>query len=65
MGRALQIADRIQGIGRKKKLDSWNEVIEKANKNFCENRKEIWVFVGRTPKASHKGIAFLGSSSGS
>ena len=25
----------------KKKLDSWNEVIDKANKDFYENRKEF------------------------
>ncbi len=24
----------------RKKLDSWNEVIEKANKDFYENRKD-------------------------
>ena len=48
-----------------KKLDSWNEVIEKANKDYNENRKEFWAFVGRTSNASCKGIASLRSTSGS
>ena len=47
------------------KLDIWNEVIEKANKHFHENRKEFRAFVGRTSKGSRKGIASLRNSSGS
>ena len=43
-------------------IGSWNEVIEKAN---YENRKKFRAFVGRTSKASRKGIASLRSSSGS
>ncbi len=39
---------------RKKKLDIWNEVIEKANEDFHDNKKEFWVFVGRTSKGIHK-----------
>ena len=47
MGGILQITFRNQGIGMyKKKLDSWNEVIEKANKDFNENRKEFWTLAG-------------------
>ncbi len=49
----------------RKKLDSWNEVIEKANKDFYANRKEFWAFVGSTSKGSRKGIASLGSTLGS
>ena len=60
MGRVLQITFRNQGIGTyKKKLDSWNEVIEKVNKDFHENRKEFWAYVGRTSEGSRKGIASL------
>ena len=40
-------------------------MIEKANKDFYENRKEFWAFVCRTSKGSHKGIASLRSTSGS
>ena len=40
-------------------------MIEKANKDFHENRKEFWAFVGKTSKGSRKGIASLRSTSGS
>ena len=49
----------------KKKLDSWNEVIDEANEDFYENRKEFWAFVGRTSKGNRKGIVSLKSTSGS
>ena len=59
------IQKSIKELVRKNKLDSWNDVIEKANKDFHENRKEFWAFVGRTSKVSRKGIASLRSTSGS
>ena len=46
----------------RRNLDSWNEVIDKADK---ENRKEFWAFVGRTSKGNRKGIVSLKSTSGS
>ena len=49
----------------RKKIDGWNEGIEKANKFFYENRKEFWAFVGKASKGSRKGIASLRSTSGS
>ena len=49
----------------RKKIDSWNEVIDKANKDFYENRKEFWAFVGRTSKGNRKSIVSLKSTSGS
>ena len=60
-----QLESEIKELVRKKKLDSWNEVIEKANKDFDVNKKEFWAFVGRTSKGSRKSIASLRSSSGS
>ena len=60
-----KLRSEIKELVCKKKLDSWNEVIEKANKDFYENRKEFWAFVGRTSKGSRKGIASLRSTSGS
>ena len=32
------------------KLNIWNELVEKVNTNFDENRKELWAFVGRKSK---------------
>ena len=40
-------------------------MIDKANKDFYENRKEFWAFVGRTLKGNRKGIVSLKSTSGS
>ncbi len=42
-----------------KNLDIWNEVIEKANKDFHKNKKEFWAFMGRTSKGNRKGIVHL------
>ena len=65
MGEYYKLRSEIKELVCKKKLDSWNEVIEKAKKDFYENRKEFWAFVGRTSKGSRKGIASLRSTSGS
>ena len=64
-GEYYKLHSEIKELVRKKKLNSWNEVIEKANKDFHENRKEFWAFVGRTSKVSRKGIASFRSTSGS
>ena len=64
-GKYYKLHLEIKELVCKKKLNSWNEVIEKATKDFYENRKEFWAFVGRTPKGSRKGIASLRSTSGS
>ena len=63
-GQYYKLRSEIKELVRKK-LDSWNEVIEKANKDFDVNKKEFWAFVGRTSKGSRKSIASLRSSSGS
>ena len=49
-GQYYKLRSEIKELVRKKKLDSWNEVIENANKDFDENKKEFWAFVGRTSK---------------
>ena len=38
-----------------KKLNIWNEVVEKANSDFEGNRKEFWAFVGRRTKGRKGG----------
>ncbi len=65
MGEYYKLRSEIKELVRKKKIDGWNEVIEKANKDFHENRKEFWAFFGKTSKGSRKGIASLRSTSGS
>ena len=37
-----------------KKLNIWNELVEKVNTDFDENRKEFWAFVGRKTKGKKK-----------
>ena len=38
-----------------KRLNIWNEVVEKANSDFEGNRKEFWAFIGRRTKGRNKG----------
>ena len=64
-GEYYKLRSKIKELVRKKKLDIWNEVIDEANKDFYENRKEFWEFVGRTSKGNRKGIVSLKSTSGS
>ena len=40
-GQYYKLRSEIKELVRKKKLDSWNEVIEKANKDFDENKKNF------------------------
>ena len=47
-----------------KKLNIWNELVEKVNTDFDENRKEFWAFVGRKTKGKKKNIASLKSDTG-
>ena len=42
----------------------WNELFEKVNTDFDENRKEFWAFVGRKTKGKKKNIASLKSDTG-
>lgn len=47
-----------------KKLNVWNDVVEKANSDFEGNKKEFWAFVGRRTKGRKKGIPALKSDDG-
>ena len=42
-----------------KKLNIWNEVVEKVNSDFEGNRKEFWAFIGRRTKGRKGGITVL------
>ena len=42
-----------------KKLNNWNEVLEKANSDYDGNRKEFWAFVGRRTKGRKRAISAL------
>ena len=47
-----------------KKLNILNELVEKVNTDFDENRKEFWAFVGRKTKGKKKHFASLKSDTG-
>ena len=47
-----------------KKLNIWNEVVEKASSDFEGNGKEFWAFVGRRTKGRKGGITVLRSDAG-
>ena len=47
-----------------KKLNICNELVEKVNTDFDENRKVFWAFVGRKSKGKKKNIASLKSNTG-
>ena len=47
-----------------KKINIWNELVEKVNTDFVENKKKFWAFVGRKTKGKKKNIASLKSDTG-
>ena len=47
-----------------KKLDMWNNIVEKANQEFEGNKKQFWSFVCRRTKCKNKTISFLKSEAG-
>ena len=47
-----------------KKLNNWNEVLEKANSDYDGNRNEFWAFVGRRTKGRKRAISALRNNAG-
>ena len=60
----MSIVDYVKQLVIEKKLNIWNELVEKVNTDFDENRKEFWAFVGRKTKGKKKNIASLKSDTG-
>ena len=44
-------------LEKKLNIILWNELVEKVNTDFDENRKEFWAFVGTKTKGKNKNIA--------
>ena len=40
-----------------KKLNIWNEVVERANSDFEGCKKEFWAFISKKTKGRRKGIS--------
>ena len=54
----------VRDLIRKKKIDIWNDVVEKVNTDYEGSRKEFWAFVGRRTKGKKKAIGSLRSDKG-
>ena len=63
----MSIVDYVKEVKQlvyEKKLNIWNELVDKVNTDFGENRKEFWAFVGRKTKGKKKNITSLKSDTG-
>ena len=64
-GEYYKLHSEIKELVRKKKLDIWKEVIEKANKGFMKTGKSFGHLLAGSSKGSRKGITSLRNRSGS
>ena len=63
-GEYCRLRKEVKQLVIEKKLNIWNELVEKVNTDFDENRKEFWAFVGRKSKGKKKNIASFKSDAG-
>ena len=54
-----KLCREVKNLVVQKKLEVWNEVVERANLDFEGNRKEFWAFVDRRTKGKRRGITAL------
>ena len=59
-----RLQKEVKQLVNEKKLNIWNELVEKVNTDFDENRKEFWAYVGRKSEGKKKNIASLKSETG-
>ena len=59
-----KLRKEVKDLIRRKKIDIWNDVVEKVNTDYERCRKEFWAFVGRMTKGKKKAIASLRSDKG-
>ena len=59
-----KLRNEVKQLVIEKKLDMWNNIVEKANQDFESNKKQFWSFVGRRTKCKNKTISSLKSDSG-
>ena len=60
----MYLRKEVKQLVIQKKLNIWNELVEKVNTDFDENGKEFWAFVGRKTKGKKKNIPSLKSDTG-
>ena len=56
-GEYCRLQKEVKQLVIEKKLNIWNELVEKVNTDFGENKKEFWAFVVRKSKGKKKNIA--------
>ena len=49
-----RLSKEVKQLVIEKKGNIWNEIVEKVNTDFDENRKEFWAFIGRKTKGKKK-----------
>ena len=54
-----RLSKEVKQLVIEKKRNIWNEIVEKVNTDFDENRKEFWAFIGRKTKGKKKNIASI------
>ena len=52
-GEYCRLRKEVKQLVIEKKLNIWNELVEKVNTDFDVNRKEFWAFVGRKSKGKN------------
>ena len=63
-GKSIICCVEVKNLVIEKKLNNWNEVLEKANSDYDGNRKEFWAFVGRRTKGRKRAISALRNNAG-
>ena len=58
-GEYCRLRKEVKQLVIEKKLNIWNELVEKVNTDFDENRKEFWAFVGRKSKGKKEKYSFI------
>ena len=54
-----RLSKEVKQLVIEKKRNIWNEIVEKVNTDFDENRKEFWAFIGRKTKGKKKNIVSI------
>ena len=58
----VRLRKKVKQLVTQKKLQIWNEVVDKANSDYEGNKKEFWAFVGRRTKGKKGIVAFRNSA---
>ena len=60
----VRLRKEVKQFVTEKKLQIWNEVVDKANSDYEGIKNKFWPFVGRRTKGKKKGIVALRNSAG-